>query len=163
MADPKVGIRDYQDSDLEYLSRWMRERDRLEVWASCRMEPEDAIKDSVRLSQYVKVVLFDGKPAVIFGVSDVQKNIAGNQIGVPWVLTTELVSKYPKTFLKLSQGLLPTLFNGYDILLNYVDVRYISAVRWIKSLGFWIGNPVPFGKEGEFFHPFAMKKEDLRV
>lgn len=163
MADPKLEVRDVTDEDIAYVARWMRERDKLEVWASDRMEPLEAIKESVHLSHFVKVFVIDGKPAAIYGVADLQPNLVGTRFGVPWVLTTEVVSRNPREFIRASRRILPTLFNGYDVLLNYVDVRYVSAVRWLKSLGFWVGAPVPFGVAGELFHPFVLKKDDFHV
>jgi hypothetical protein len=50
------------------------------------------------------------------------------------------------------------MFKDYDILVNYVDNRYEAAIRWLRVLGFWVGEPEVYGTSGELFRPFVKKK-----
>jgi len=155
-----VLIRDVLPADIARLEDTIREADRLEVRASGGLAPRQAAEQSIEMTKFPRSILFDGELAIIYGVAQSSESL---RVGIPWTLSTCIVPRYPKTFLKVTRAALPGMFARHDILVNYVDARYTSAVRWLKMLGFWVGDPTPFGISDEPFHPFMLKREDLRV
>lgn len=160
MVDRNYEIRDVTEDDIRYVSSRMRERDRLEVWATLEMEPEQGIRESIAKSDFAKTLVIGSTPVGIYGVSTVTASLSGRRWGAPWMLTTEDVPKCRRAYLQATKEILPSLLKNHDVLLNYVDDRYEAAIRWLKSLGFWVGPAIRYGLHGEMFRPFAIDRED---
>jgi hypothetical protein len=145
--------------DADELGLRMRESDRLEVWASGKFGPTDAVKDSLRVSSFARSVFYDGKLSFMFGVAPLYGSMLGVRAGAPWTLTSDLVAKHPKIYVQVTRELLPLLFKDYDVLINFVDARYRASIRWLEVLGFHIGKPVEYGENKELFCPFILDRE----
>lgn len=156
-------IREATLEDMAELAEKMRAEDRAEVLSSGSFTAADAVIESVEATTDPRSLFINGELAVMYGVVPGPTNLIGRRVGVPWVLTTDVVTRNPKAFVKASRQILPDLFLDKDILVNYVDDRYTSSVRWLRMLGFWVGEPEPFGSNGEPFRPFVMRREDLYV
>ena len=119
-----------------------RQADRDEVLASCGHDPTTALWKSIEISEGCWTLLLDGQPAAIFGTVPCEGG------AIVWLLTSTLVEKHPLAFLRLSRHVVDALVARYGALVNAIDARYTTAIRWAKWLGFRVGPPEPFGVAG---------------
>lgn len=133
----------------------MRQADRDEVQASSGKTPFAALEFSLERSTMAHTVLFDGVPAGIFGVGDL--NLLARK-GSPWFLGTDLVDANAATFARASVFWRDQLLQRYDVLANLVDDRNAASIRWLRWLGFTLSEPIPVGRGGEMFRLFELRR-----
>lgn len=129
----------------------MREADRREIWASDRLLPLYALKQSVLLSNVAWTCLVHGVPAFMWGVA--RKGCILSDRGVPWMLGTDAVRDVSRDFLKQSRAYVEKMQNGYARLENIVHAENALSIRWLKWCGFTIEKE-PIERNGEKFFPF---------
>lgn len=140
-------------ADVRAIVPRMREDDRREVVALGETV-ETAVLLAVTLSAGdAWLVTFDGEPAAIFGVVPCSL-LMGH--AVPWLLTTPVIDRFPKTFYKVSRTVLAQLRERYSLLGNMIDVRYKKSLRWARRLGFTVKDPKPQGPHGALFCEVVM-------
>lgn len=144
----------------EALAPLMRPEDAAEVWASGGYPPLDVLLEALNFSDVAYTLFLDGEVAAMWGVGPAMKPtlLAGRWLGVPWLLTGRAVTKHPGAFLRACRACLPLLLQRYPVLVQWVDARYVAAVRWVRWLGFEVGEPVPFGVSGLPFHPVRIRR-----
>ena len=138
----------------------MREADVAEVWASHRYTPLGAIKLSVSSSKHAWVCWIDDIPCAILGITE-HDLLSG--IGTPWMLGSKELDNYRREIVYYSRDILATVLTQYDVLDNWVHADNTVAIRWLKWLGFEMGEPVAAGVEGELFRNFHLNKESANV
>ena len=137
---------------------YVREADRAEVWASAGCSVASAVAFSIATSRIGWAVEIEGEPVAIFGVGDA---VGG---GVPWLLATDAVERFPVHFYRVSKGIVAGMRRRYDYLENYVDARNTLSIRWLKWAGFAVEDPEPFGAAGVDFHRFWWRnRSDMNV
>ncbi len=139
---------------IRHIARNMRAADIDEVRALGR-EPFEAMALSLRASVRAWTVIADGKPVAMFGVGDV--NILA-RVGSPWMLGTNDLPRHATTFLRGCEHWVGQLSDGYTLLRNCVDDRNTLSIRWLRWLGFKVGDPVWF--KGHKFRMFEMRTDD---
>lgn len=139
---------------VEELSGTMRPDDVAELWAFSLSTPHDALTNGIRCSDRAMTGLLDGKVACMFGVAPV--SMMGGK-GAVWMLGSDLIESHPKHFLRRCRRELSIMARNYGVLHNYVDARNTKAIRWLKWLGFDIGEPEPIGAAGLPFRHFEMR------
>lgn len=72
------------------------------------------------------------------------------------MVTTEHIGADVRGFLRGSKAVLLEMLQRHQVLVNYVDARNVSAIRWLAWLGFTIDSAVPYGVQGLPFHKFHM-------
>lgn len=133
----------------------MRQADALEVWASDGLRPAQAIRASMRGSDFSRTLFIHGECAAIFGVK------LQDGVGVPWVLTTTVVDRFPIAFWKASKHVLGELAQKYGVLAQCIDWRHAQALRWVKRLGMAVDeSPHRCGPEGALFHHVFLRREE---
>lgn len=133
------------------LAQTMGDADRAEVWASGRHTPLRALERGLEVSRDARAWLRDGKVICLFGVGHFTPlSIEAS----PWMLGSRDLPRYAREFARGSKLVVARWREQYPILRNFVDVRHTVAVRWIGWLGFTLLPAVPYGREGELFHPF---------
>ncbi len=137
------------------LSRTMRLEDREEAWALDHLTPWEAIQVSVGHSGNIYSGLVDGQVLCMFGVG---KRTLLSEIGFPWMLSSTLVPKHVRAWMRGSQIAFKQMQSEAKVLENYVDARYTAAVRWLKWLGFTIHPAEPFGVDKLPFHKFTWEQ-----
>ena len=129
----------------------LRQADVQEVKAACGMDAADALFEAVKNAKRSDAWCKDGKVIAISGVTD---SGVDNATGVVWMLTSDEMEQSPKNFMIDTRGYVQDLLKTYAILFNFVDNRNIKAQRWLKWLGFQLGDPQPFGVDQLPFRPF---------
>jgi hypothetical protein len=131
----------------------LRQADQDEVMAACGMTGEDALILAVAHAKQAHAWILDGELVAISGISG---SLIDQNVGVIWMLASDGVDRVPKLLLKGQRQYVRDLLQGHDMLLNFVDNRNIKAQRWLRWLGFQVGDPRPFGAAGLLFRPFLM-------
>lgn len=132
----------------------VRPEDRQELWASVMQRPLNAMLSGVKYSEEAATGFVDGEPVAMWGV--VRESFIGN-IGVPWMVATELLDKHARTFIRHCRGPVLEMMGKFDTLQNYVDARNKRAIQWLQWVGFNVEDEAaPFGMLGLPFHKFTM-------
>jgi hypothetical protein len=134
----------------------MRAADAAEVLAGTGKSPASALSYSLRHSTHAWTVLFDGVPAAMFGVGDL--NIM-TRTGAPWCLGTDAVEKHARLFARTSRDFRDQLLRRYSVLRNVVDVRHEKSIAWLKWLGFEFSSVILVNGNG--FQIFEMRAKNV--
>ena len=160
---PDLEIREATLWDAVGLAGAIRPNDRAEVHAITGERVFDAVAEGLLSSAEAWTAAVDRVVMAMWGVQPVgRESILGPRIGVVWLLTTELVDRYPSLFWRQSKAQLRALFDRWDLLTNVVDARYAAALRWVHRLGFRLSKPEPMGVLGLDFVSATARLEDLQ-
>mgnify|MGYP001281726700 FL=1 len=129
----KPHFRPASADDVYKLYPRIREVDVEEVKVTIGLDIKDGLMVSYLTSDEVfTMVANDGDLVGMFGIS----KTADPLVAVPWMLCTERLPEFTKTFMKLSKQWVIEKNNKNSILMNYVDVRNTTSIKWLKHLGF---------------------------
>jgi RimJ/RimL family protein N-acetyltransferase len=136
----------------------MRKADREEVEALSGRDPREVLVESVERSASAWAGLADGKLVCLFGV--VPMSLVG-VTGIPWLLGSDDVCTYGRAFLRRNRAYVHAMLAEYPVLTNVVDARNDVSIRWLRWLGFRLGEPQPMGPHGLPFVPFRMEAQNV--
>ncbi len=134
-----VEIRESVQSDVLPIAVNMRDEDAKEVWDSHLSSPYRALCKGMESKGKSWTIVVDGVPIGMVGVS--HRSLLGNQ-GTPWLLGTRKLTDSKKLFLLYSKIILKNMSEGYDRLENYISVENKPTMRWLRYLGFEIGEEI---------------------
>lgn len=121
---------------IDELAGSMRTADVAELRDCFAVGPREALESSCMGPGWA-VSLLDTKGRVIciggMGISTMED---GAEVGVPWLLASDLVEANKWGFLELSRQLVAEMRRTHPVLFNYCDARNTAAHRWLKWLGF---------------------------
>lgn len=150
---PDVVVRDIAPGDVDELIFSLRETDRQEILAYSDDIPM-IVNMSIAHSKWAKVVTVDGKIACIFGLG--QPSLLSD-MGMPWLLGTPVMNKHRRSVIAYGKYYIPKMLEEFPHLWNIVHVDNKRSIRWLKSLGFTISDPMPRGPKKGMFHAFEMR------
>jgi hypothetical protein len=136
------------------LARTMRQADRDEIAACGVPDPAEAIQVSLDRATWAYCALVDGEVAAIFGIAP-YGSLVGD-LGVPWLLGSDLLPRHRKAFLRLAPHYVELMRMVHPKLLNIVDSRNAMAVRWLRHAGFTVHPANYVAPTGVLFHVFEM-------
>jgi hypothetical protein len=152
---PDIRIVDATRAHALELAPKVRQEDAAEVKASGGYEPLQALELALDASVLSMTLLIDGKVAAMFGVAKATHEVG---VGYPWLLSSAAVKHHQKAFFKLSGPAVEQLLAIFPTLVQYVDARYVAALRWLKRLGFELQPPIIFGVEKRPFVPVVLRR-----
>ena len=130
----------------------LRESDRKEI--ACFGLPErKAIWRSYKVSILCKTALVDGKVGAIWGIGGCVLDNVGN----PWLLTSDLCDKYPLKFAIEYRKEVRRILGLFNVLENMVDASYTKAVKMLEISGFQLSEGVPIGPHKAIFRKFRIE------
>jgi hypothetical protein len=132
----------------------MREADVVEIWASHAVRPLEALLHCVEESDIALVILDGEEPVAMFGTGPMS-----TEVGAIWMLTGDLIDRWPVAFLRIARKTLPILFQGREALVNAIDARNTRSLRWARWMGFEISPAISLGVAGLPFHPIHIRRE----
>lgn len=147
-----VSYRPTDDTMID-LARNMRERDVDEIKAASGRDPLTSVRRSVEASAWSRAFFYDGDLMCIAGLAIFQDG----RLAAPWALSTAMLDKRPKAFVKHSRALVRDMLATHPHLYNFVDARNTKSIRWLRSVGFTIHPAIAYGVSGLPFHPFEMR------
>lgn len=140
----------------------LREEDAAEILASSGHTPLEALTLSVQGSEEAYALLLDGEVAALWGVAALRRSILGPPVAWSvWLLGGELLRRHRQTFVRLSREVVAVLRARYAVLFNFVDARYVGALRWAAWLGFEVGPPEAFGVAGLPFCLITLRRSHV--
>lgn len=126
--------------------------DRKEIFLTAMLTPGAAVDFTTSISVGKWTGLVDGQVAAIFGVA---RRSAVSAVGVPWLLGTDLVDKVPVALIRKSRVYVERMERAFPVMENHVLAENLRSVGWLKSLGFDMQEPKPYGAFGEPFIRFG--------
>ena len=143
---------------IQWLAKNMRPADIAEC-AAGGLGPRRALENALHRSVAAWTGLVGGKPVCMFGVVPAGDILGG--VGAPWFLAAPQIQKHRVMFLRRNREYLLRMLHIFPHLVDYVDVRHKSAVRWLNWLGFKLDSePVSFGPLEMPFYRFEMIATD---
>lgn len=130
------------EEDACELAPLLRAEDRDEVLA-LGLDPVDGLLQSVAGAHEAWTYRTDGRIICMAGVGPL--SLIG-ATGVPWLLGSDLVPAHRRAFLVETRRAVARWLTFFPLLSNVVDARYDAAIRWLRWLGFTIGEPFPLGQ-----------------
>ena len=155
----KVSYRKAEKADAAILSMKLREADYSELQAvhGIDVNVKQVLENAIEVSkEAVSGVDESGSVVLMFGVSvfNEEKNI-----GCPWLLGSHDTPRYARQLVSDGKMFTKDWRGQFTGLLNFVDCRNETSIRWLKRIGFYIHEPIQMGVMGNMFHPFSMFKE----
>lgn len=117
------------------LAARMREIDRQEC-AIMGHGPKEALRLSLRYSTLAYTCKIDGRPEAMFGLSSICL-LTGE--GSPWLLMTDVAAKNAKALVRDGRRYSVLFQTVFPTLRNHVHADNHVAVRWLRRLGYAIG------------------------
>lgn len=131
-----------------------RAEDAAEFWAAAHMLPLPGLLKCCEVSEESWCALADGEPLAIFGVGRI-----ADGVGAPWMLAHVRIGDARGDFMAACRAELARIHKTWAVLLNYVDARNLRSIRWLRSLGFTIGDPEPYGLDQLPFRSFWRSRD----
>jgi len=136
--------------DFKFVVENMREMDRIESYYQTDMTPEDALSVTFLGSQINMTIASDDDEPI--GLCGVFKD------GCIWCIATDELfnnKKYRIQLIRQGREWVDKLLESYKILYNYVYAENISAIKWLKALGFTFVNlHESYGQQKKPFYEF---------
>lgn len=149
MTTPKYAIVPATAEHAAECAANMRDEDRAEVLAMSGHSPEQAVAASIERSEDVWAAMVDGKVLCLFGVG---RATLISDLSCPWMLSTNELPRHARQFARHSKGVVAYWRERHPHLMNAVDARYQTSLRWLRWLGFTIHEAEPMGPSRRLFH-----------
>ena len=81
--------------------------------------------------------------------------------GYPWFIATTRLMQHKKSFLVGTKTVLAEWLKRYPTLMNYVQVKYTSALRWLRWAGFTVHSSKPIGVDGQLIHEVVLRRSSV--
>lgn len=154
MAAADVQIVPAEMFHVELLAPHTRQADREELWAAAMVTPETAMRVGIATSPMSWTGSVNGEILCMFGVAPV--SLLGG-LGAPWLIGADAIERYQMAFLRHSRPMVQQMRDRFPVMTNHVDDRNKVAIRWLRWLGFVMGEAEPHGPFGLPFRKFEMR------
>lgn len=160
MSQLAVSIIKCEAWHIEHVAKHARQTDIVEVYESSRRDMLSALRSSTQRSEATATITVGDEPVGLCGVGRVSML---SNFGVPWMIGTDTMTREARLLLPYARDIVVKMMVGYDRLTNMVHVDNKASIRWLKYMGFIMGDPQKLGWRGAEFMVFNMMKEDLHV
>lgn len=127
------------EEDACELAPLLRSEDQAEVLA-LGLDPVDGLLQSLAAAREAWTYRDGSRIICMAGVAPL--SLIGST-GIPWLLGSPLVATHRRAFMLETRRMVANWLLIFGILRNVVDDRYAAAHRWLRWLGFKIGDPFP--------------------
>ncbi len=142
----KVRIREARLLHGKIISKRLRPEDEAEIRA-VHGDPRLAIRRIILASPYRRVAYVDGEVAALWGCDGTLLSTEAHA----WLVTTAAVEKVPLTFFREARRELREMLQSRRLLVSHAAASYEKALRFMRMLGFTVGEPRPLGRKGEMY------------
>lgn len=141
--------------DIEVLVANMRPADMAELLATHDCDPREALQRAVDMSPHCWTMEVNGEVGFIGGFVPV--SLLGG-VGSPWLLGTTTLYRFPGAHTRIAARYRDIGLGLYSTLVNYVDARNTTSIRWLRRLGFQIADEAtPYGPRRVPFYRFELR------
>ena len=149
MAYVKIGV---TDEDCSQLANRLRGEDIREILAA---RPHASLRHSLIECVEVSYKAFSVMDETIGCIAIFGTRNAGEGIGIPWMLTSDLLfDRSCRKFIKQCKSYVKLLTDDFTQNYNLVSSTNIKAHRWLAWMGFVIQTDCTRTFNGVNFHPF---------
>lgn len=118
------------------------------------VDVREILEQSIKISHHVVAAdTIKGELMALFGVAICNKE---NNIASPWLLCSERADEFSKELVRDARKFVADWKSQFSGLINFVDARNTTSVRWLMRIGFKIHEPIKYGKMGLPFYPFTI-------
>ncbi|KKN72135.1 hypothetical protein LCGC14_0414210 [marine sediment metagenome] len=146
-------VSEVQDEVIQWISRNMRELDAEAIEVATGQDVELILRLSLKSSP-IRAWAFEKRekmPLCVFGVCTIPGHPGE---GIPWMLGSDYLHKYPVSLYRLSRLYIGQMKDKFRYLENWVYAKDEVSVKYLEHFGFTLKVPVPWGIEGKLFHKF---------
>ena len=136
-------VRKAELKDALELAPKIRIGDRQEIMASNGVSPLEALVTPFTQEGKIYSIIGTTSEGVIGMFGSVPSSEKG--FGVVWLLSSEILFKHTKQFIKECPKWVDEMSEGYEYVYNFVDERNWKSLKWLQFLGF-----EPKNKIGDF-------------
>ena len=130
---PGVEVRTANLTDCLELGPNLREADKLEALAVSGLGPVEALIECLDSSEECMTIVQDGDPIAMMGVGPCH---LGEDVGMIWLLASPKLFDISKAFIRHSRRFVESMSAPYIAMMNYVDCRNATHIRWLGWCGF---------------------------
>lgn len=156
--EKNIVIRPATLSDAEFIGENLRESDRIELSLCQQSSPEVAVITSYACSTWVRSVIVDSTPTLIYGVSPTCDPAAG----LVWMVATDKIHEIAHEFIDGCKDQVKLMQDQFHRLFNQVHKGNTLSIEWLEWLGFYVDR-TPAGPGGEFFNFWRERHDNRRA
>lgn len=151
-------VREATLSDIDEILPNLRKEDIAELKAASGQTPGPLLTEALNTSQGLCwVITVDESVVAMCGLTE--SPFKG--VGIPWAVATPEIEKHSIGMLRASKALLRIFHSHYPKLVNFVDARNKTHIRWLQWLGFeFIRLHEEYGVARIPFWEFTRKRRD---
>lgn len=153
---PRIVYRAAKKEDAATLADKMRLSDIRELVAvhGEELDIKELLERSIKEAHHAAVAENTKRELLaIFGVSVCNKEA---NIASPWMLCAEKADEFSRELVRDGRRFVDEWRREFKGLINFVDARNTTSIRWLMRIGFKIHEPIKYGKMGLPFHPFTL-------
>lgn len=98
----------------------------------------DILEDEIAKSIFAYVGMVDGRAVALWGV---QSSGMVSGYGYLWLVTTKAADEHPFLFARRSKLFVDEISRSFKTLHGMVDPKFSRSIRWLRWLGFEVGEP----------------------
>lgn len=123
--------------DVEFVGLNMRQSDVAELHDGVGAAPIPALIHALKASSKCWTIKMGDIPVAMFGVAP-DPEVRG--LGLAWYLATDIWDREGRRdMLTNSPRFIDMMQDGYEVIANFLDCRNPRSIKWLKSLGFSVG------------------------
>lgn len=155
----KAYVRNAELKDTLILAKTMRLQDREEIYASDKVTPLEALVTPFTIENARNYSIMGIKDEGVIGMFGCTPSLE-KDFGCAWLLSSEVLLKHRKQFLKECPYWVATMGQGYKFLYNFVDRRNWVSLKWLQYLGFEAREEFP--EYGHAKIPFLLMIKEMK-
>jgi hypothetical protein len=136
----QIVFRDATLADALSLAPRLRAGDLLEITLASGQTAEYVLVQSIGLSDGTAFAAIESDTGVVIAMGGV---VAHGEVGVPWLLGSEEVRKYPAVLICAARDSTLEWSKKHPTLINFVHAENRLAIRWLKHIGYTLGQLFP--------------------
>jgi len=132
----------YEESHRAVILGNLREVDERELYMLTRLSPPSAFDMTASGAVRMWSGFEGGELICVFGIN---RRTPLSTVGVPWLIGTNAIERHYRTFGKHSIKYARLFEQAFPQMENFVLAENHITARWLKWLGFDMGEPTPMG------------------
>ena len=153
----QIIFRDATLEDALSLAPRLRAADLREITLATELTIEHVLVQSLGLSDGTAFAAIESDTGLVIAMGGV---VDQGAVGVPWLLGSEEVRKYPAVLICAARDITLEWSKKFPTLVNMVHAENLLSIRWLKHIGYTLGKLFPeYGAGKAPFYQFYKVKQ----